>query len=211
MHHGSMLIVLIPYPAPLHFRSLPTHPDLSSDACTLLNRSRETIVLDLFIALKMQDESMTSGQMSMSSTRPARGLPRPLRPHATPRASRGSPLRLLRPHASRPHCIQRHVRSEARRRRRSFASDDRRCRTDQGRKTRGGGKAPRQEAQGVFGREEMMYFFLFLCEVRAILLTVHFICCTLFSPLYYLLMSATNVSMFWLYSIKDRMSLDHTK
>lgn len=37
------------------------------------------------------------------------------------------------------------------------ASDDRRCRTGEGGKTGGSGEAPRQEAQGLFGDEAMMF------------------------------------------------------
>jgi hypothetical protein len=74
--------------------------------------------------------------------------------------ARGFPLTPIP--VSRPHCIQRHVRSVARRRRHPFAPGDRRCRTestDQGRfKNSRWWQSQETQAQGVIGREEMIYY-----------------------------------------------------
>ncbi|KAF8460701.1 hypothetical protein DFH94DRAFT_858349 [Russula ochroleuca] len=103
-------IMLLPHPAPLHIRTIDPDSSHSTqtpsiDACSPLNRSRETIALDLSIALKVHD----------GRVRVHLGQPETFREDRDPfdlmqlRASLGSPLYLPR--------------SKARRGRRPLASD----------------------------------------------------------------------------------------
>jgi len=78
----------------------------------MLNRNHETIVPDLFIALKVHDDVwVDKSKLHLSQPEAFRDLFNLMQPQARLEA-RGPPLYLPRPFASRPHRIQHHVRSE---------------------------------------------------------------------------------------------------